>query len=481
MARPRPPGERGRRPGLRPRLGALVMLSLPLLAPAVAATAARAATVPATTATSTPDISRLQAPCSEGPPRPAASPPAPAVAAADLRQLLQAAFERSQALGAARALADAAVRDVDEARAALRPQAAFSVSGASALARSDGQFSSSALQGGASVSLSQTLWDGGRSQALIDWRQQLAEASRLQLLSQQEQLALTAVQLALERQRLQAHEQVYAHYVNQMVCLAAALQAIVDADRGRASELLQIRKAQQQAELQREQTRSQRVQAEIRLQRLVGDVAVGSGALGQALQALPTLPELLDQAGRATEVVAAEAQTLAAGQLARSVAAANRPRISWQAAAGHNRSAGGTLGSQHGAQLSVGLSLSVPLTDNGSAAATDAAQARALAAQAQLADLLDNRQARVRELHEQARSALDRAERLQTVLATSEQVRQATLLQWQQLGRRSLFDVMSAEGEHVSLRLNQVNSLLDAQQLGATLRSLGPGLLAGLR
>lgn len=424
---------------------------------------------------------RVQAPCSEGLPRTPVAPPDPQAAAADLRLLLQAAFDRSQALGAARALADAAVRDADEARAALQPQASLTLSGASALARSDGQFSSSALQGGASVSLGQTLWDGGRTRALIDWRQQLADASRLQLLSQQEQVALTAVQLALERQRLQAHEQVYDHYVAQMACLAGALQTIVDADRGRASELLQIRKAQQQAELQREQTRSQRLQAEIRLQRLVGDVALGSGALGLALQALPALPVVLDEAGRATEVAAAQAQTLAAGQLARSVAAANRPRISWQAAAGRTRAAGGTLGTQQGVQVSLGLSLNVPLTDNGSAAATDAAQARALAAQAQLADLLDNRQARVRELHEQARSALDRAERLQTVLATSEQVRQATLLQWQQLGRRSLFDVMSAEGEHVSLRLNQVNSLLDAQQLGATLRSLGPGLMAGLR
>ena len=52
------------------------------------------------------------------------------------------------------------------------------------------------------------------------------------------------------------------------------------------------------------------------------------------------------------------------------------------------------------------------------------------------------------EVHEQALSSLDRAKRVADVLRDSEQVRNFTLQQWQQLGRRSLFDVMAAESEH---------------------------------
>jgi adhesin transport system outer membrane protein len=44
------------------------------------------------------------------------------------------------------------------------------------------------------------------------------------------------------------------------------------------------------------------------------------------------------------------------------------------------------------------------------------------------------------------------------VLRDSEQVRNFTLQQWQQLGRRSLFDVMGAESEHYNLRISYINA-----------------------
>ena len=47
------------------------------------------------------------------------------------------------------------------------------------------------------------------------------------------------------------------------------------------------------------------------------------------------------------------------------------------------------------------------------------------------------------------------------VLRQSDKVRQAPLQQWSQLGRRSLFDVMSTEGDHFNLRVAYVNALYD--------------------
>jgi outer membrane protein, adhesin transport system len=60
-------------------------------------------------------------------------------------------------------------------------------------------------------------------------------------------------------------------------------------------------------------------------------------------------------------------------------------------------------------------------------------------------------------------------------------VRNFTLQQWQQLGKRSLFDVISAESEHFNTRVNYVNALHDAQQLNANLLSLGRGVIDWLR
>jgi adhesin transport system outer membrane protein len=59
-------------------------------------------------------------------------------------------------------------------------------------------------------------------------------------------------------------------------------------------------------------------------------------------------------------------------------------------------------------------------------------------------------------------------------------VRTATFQQWSQLGKRSLFDVMAAEGDHFSLRVAYVNALYDGYQASAQLRSIGGGLLGWL-
>jgi len=84
-------------------------------------------------------------------------------------------------------------------------------------------------------------------------------------------------------------------------------------------------------------------------------------------------------------------------------------------------------------------------------------------------------------VHEQAVSSFDRARRVVDVLRDSDRVRNFTLQQWQQLGRRSLFDVMASEGDHYGLRVSYVNALYDGQQSTALLWSLGQGVLTQLK
>ena len=89
---------------------------------------------------------------------------------------------------------------------------------------------------------------------------------------------------------------------------------------------------------------------------------------------------------------------------------------------------------------------------------------------------MELRRQRVVDMHEQAGFAFDRLKRVGLVLRGSDRLRNFTLQQWQQLGKRSLFDVIAAESDHYNLRLQHVNALHEGQQMNAMLISLSAGL-----
>ena len=129
----------------------------------------------------------------------------------------------------------------------------------------------------------------------------------------------------------------------------------------------------------------------------------------------------------------------------------------------------------------VGVSVNVPLMQPGQDASVNAATKRAEAARLQREDALETRRYRIVDVHESATSAFDRARRITEILRNSSQLRTATLQQWQQLGRRSLFDVMGSESDYYSLRIAHVNAIFDGQQAVAMLWSMGRGVMAPLR
>ena len=408
---------------------------------------------------------------------PALLPAVPAEQArTGLRTLVRRAIDQSPQASATRLLAEAANDDTDEVRAAKAPQASLNASLGPSVSRSAGQNSTSALQAGLGLGVSQLLWDGGRTDKLIGWRQRLAEAARYGDLSNRELLALSTISLALERSRFQQQVLVYAQYVRKMQCLAKSLEQIVAADRGRLSELVQVRKSLQQAELSRVTTESQLRQIDVRLKRYVGEPLPPAEDWSALLTAVPDMAALQREAQRSAEIAQLDASAEAAQQLARSVEASQQPRISWTGGASTNSAFGGTIGTRHGKGLSLGLAISIPLLDAGNVAATAAAKKRAQAATLQRDEALHARRARIAEVYEQTTASFDRAQRVDAVLRDSERLRDATLQQWQQLGRRSLFDVMAAEGDHYGLRISLVNALIDGQQSNAVLLSLGRGV-----
>ncbi len=402
-----------------------------------------------------------------------------------MQNLVREALSRSLGVGAAELQAQAALDDIQETLATQKLQASasagFGPGGTQSLAGNE--ISPFQLRG--SVSVGQLLYDGGRTDRLVDWRTQLAESARQGHLTAREQLALSAVSLALERNRYRQHVLVYGQYVRKMGCLVEALETIIKADRGRASELVQARKTLQQAELSQTQASSQARQVEVKLRRMVGDGLPSVRGLSGLLLQVPTLETLLPEVEGSSEIAGMTAQARAAAQYARSIEASNKPQLSWnlsgsQSVAQSQVSGGGSRNTHIG-QFALGLALNVPLMNPGVASATDAARKRAKAADLQRDDALESRRFRLAEVHEQTLSSFDRMRRTAQVLRDSEQVRNFTLQQWQQLGKRSLFDVMGAEAEHYNLRISYINALCDGQQMNANLLSLGRGVNEWLR
>ncbi len=391
-----------------------------------------------------------------------------------LQAMVQEAIKRSNAVGAAKLLAEAAASEVDEARAARLVQASVSATLGYAAASAKDAVPQSGGTAQLGLNVGAPLYDSGRIASLTGWRTSLSEAARQGQLTAQDQVALQTVSLALERSRYRQQARIYQQFARKMACLVDVLDQIVKADRGRTSELVQARKTLAQAELAQSQSVSQVRQAETRLKRFIGDGMPSSEGMATLLLDVPPLADVEAQAARASEIAQLEAQAKALESFSRAAVAAQKPQLNWVLTG--SKSGGGN----HPGTVLAGISLSMPLLNEGADYGIDAAKKRAEAAKLQSRDALEARKSRIAEVHEQAASSFDRARQTSAIVRDSNQVRAFTLQQWQQLARRSLFDVMSAESEHYNLRVAYINALHDGQQASALLRSLGLGVWAWL-
>ncbi|MDG0852563.1 TolC family protein [Roseateles puraquae] len=394
---------------------------------------------------------------------------------ASLQVLIDRTLERSKALGAVRLLADAARSDLEETRALRLPSAVLTLS---VMGARDEVGSLRAENGGrytGGISASMPVWDAGRITKLTEWRKELAEVAVQGQRSAEEQLALNTVTLALDRSRYVLQAQVYGQYVRKMSCLVEALEIITKADRGRASELVQAQKSLQQADLSLEQTMSALRQTEVRMKRLVGEPLPPSIGMTPTLSVLPDLDQMQSDILLGADVAQAEAQARSQRSLAESVIAGQKPSVALTGNVVRQ------AGMAKATDIQGGVTVTIPLLQPGAEAQASAAVQRYRATVLQRDEAIEAKRYRLLEMHEVGTSTLDRARRIVEILRNSDRVRASTLQQWQQLGRRSLFDVMAAEGDYYSMRVAHVNAMFDAQQIVALIWSMGRGVATPLR
>ena len=392
-----------------------------------------------------------------------------------LQELVQMALQRSRPIGVARLLAQAAQADLEETEASRLPQVSLSTTAGYAGSIVGGITQPRGLQGRASINVSAPLYDSGRITKLTEWRGQLAEAAKFGQSSAEEQLSLQTVSLALDRSRYVLQAQVYTQYVRKMACLVDALEIITKSDRGRASELVQAQKSLQQADLAYEQTLTALRQTEVRMRRLVGDTLPPAASMSAVLAQVPDLEQMQTDILLAPDVSQANAQAKAQRSYAESVLAGQKPSVSLL------MNGSTTVGTGKATEWIGGVAINIPLYQPGADASLTAAARRSQAAALQRDETIDAKRYRLLEMYETANASLDRARRVVDILRNSDRVRASTLQQWQQLGRRSLFDVMGAEGDYYSMRIAHVNALFDAQQVVAMMWSMGRGVITPLR
>lgn len=401
--------------------------------------------------------------------------PPPALAA-----LARAALVRSAEVQGARSGRDAARLELAQAEAQKRPVLTLGGQLGVAQYRIDDVQLRESRANSVGLNLSAPLHDGGRQEQIGRYREELLASGEQGVVAARERVVRDVVATWLERGRYQWQERLYQRHVEKMSCLVGALEQVVALDRGRGSELLQARKGLQQAELSRSEARSARLQAELRLERLTGTAppALEAGTTPPAvlLGGVPGLPDVQAQIAQHPDVQQLQRQADAMQRYAGAVQAETRPQWRWQLGTSSQRALHQTT-----SNWNAGISLNMTLADGGAGnAASDAAVARAEAAQRQIDAVVAERERQNSVLHEAADNAFGRARRVVGVLQDSEQVRRATYEQWSKLGRRSLFDLMSAETEHYQLGISYINAVHDGEAAVLQLLGNGRGVLAWL-
>ncbi len=343
--------------------------------------------------------------------------------------------------------------------------------------RSAGNTFEAGAIGTTSFQWSGPIYDGGRLQALQEYRERLAGASSAALGGVRERVVAEAILATLERNRYRDELKVQALYLERLTCITTAIEQITQADPGRASEFVQARKSRLEAEVNVENVRLALRQAELRLERLVRSTQAAWGDIGVPLQQLPAVESVLARIENTPELRRLQEQALAQERLAQASAAEGKPQLRWELSV----SAARRPELSNYSQIRGGFTLNYTLFDFGARnAAADAAMQRALAARQNYEQALRDRSNQAQVLITTAETAFRRAEQFEKILADSDRLRNSTYVQWATLASRSLFDLMSAENQHLSLQQAYVDAAYQGYVAALRTREIGADLVEWL-
>lgn len=368
---------------------------------------------------------------------------------------LKQAVMRSPSLQQAQAEWDAAREDVSEAKGQRWPQ--IDVGANSRAATLGGGSDAYASRQGVSLNMTTNVFDWGRISNTIDSREHLATAASKKYIADLESLAFDVCSNISEREKNVRVVRISQQYVDRMTTLVNMLNEIVLVDRGRASELTQARARLLEAEASRDAAMARMRDIEIHLSKLIGAQPVALPDNRDWAMAPADADALLGAVREHPSLLQAEAEAEAAELHAEALKAGQKPQLDWVV---NKSTAKDALGREQSWQTMV--TVSWPLFRGGSMrAAQSAASLRAVAERQRKAQQTMDLEYDIRTADENARTFLARADLYRTLTAETDRVRKAFFEQWYHLGRRTLLDVLIAESDHNTNRVNEVNSRYD--------------------
>ncbi len=384
-----------------------------------------------------------------------------AAARADtLAEALASAYETNPNLISARAALRATDERVNHARAGLRPDVRATFDYRS-------QYNGGSAGGGtnndpygASLDVSQPLYDGGQTQNSVRGRIADVSAARARLSSLEQRVLLETVTAYVDVLRDQEFVRLAENNVRVITEQLRASQ-----DRFEVGEVTRTDVSQAEARLAESRTNLSASRGQLERSRQNYRLVVGAEPQNLARQPpLPPLPGSLDEAVTAAlenhpELIAARFDEASAARDVKAEIGGLLPRISLEASVGYNDTGLFSSDTIDQSNAQVGVRAVIPLYQSG-AQYSRVRQAQALASQARADITVEARQRR--QLAEAAWTELEVARA--TIVSTREQVDASQLAfegvrEEALVGSRTTLDVLDAEQELLDARVRVVDSL----------------------
>lgn len=401
-----------------------------------------------------------------------------------IRDASNYAILRSATVREAAAAFRASSQDVREAQAAKYPQVSLEVT--SRYSQAPASSYAQSLRGTPYyvATASVPVYDFGRIAGQVGSKVASYDAQGERLRSARETISgetlIALIELARSRALISATDR----YLARMDQLARIVSELVREDRGRSSELTQVQSRLLQASLARSALESRLRETEISIVKLVGEDPeaknLARDASSETVIGLfivpPPLESLLSELDHHPLIRQLLLEEEAQSQFAGSLSSARLPQINVVA---------GRTPINPGATTQyldfAGVTMSLQLyRGGGDIAAERGARERALATRERRDQTERDLTARVRLSFQNATYQLTRAEEYLQLLKMSDRIRKDFYEQWGQLGRRSLFELLSAEGDYHSTYLAWVNSIHDSAVSQVRMRSDSGTLLGWL-
>ncbi len=397
-----------------------------------------------------------------------------AASKAQVAKLVDLAIANSPLVREAGLITQSSLQDIQAAKGGRLPQ--VSVSGLSMVNSPDvSQTTSINGQPTATVTAQLSVYDWGRIDAQVKGRESAANASREFQQQRRIDVAAEAVRSCLDLNRKKALLAVSTDYQKNVDMIFDMLRKIADSDAGRASELVQAKSRLLQAEYARQSALSKVSEADIILSRQLGnDQSLACHGIYALFLDEFNLKEKINQIAQLPSIRQLDEEYQQQMLSVEQISASRKPAIKFSASYGPLSTGLANYGS------SLALSFSMPIFDG------NTLQSSERSALEKANSVLERKEQAVRQLdydykalYEQAIDQKRIASEYTELIQVNELVRKNFFTQWMAVGHRSLFELLSVEAEHYSLRSAYINYLFDS--MTGTAAILGKsGQLPGL-